>query len=106
MDCDVESSTSKLTLTIDNKITRNNMTIIRIGTKSSFSYTKPNKQYNNQILPPFIKMRQLTHLFLNSILTDILDTINWSENERVPIPTIWKINSSGYGKVPCFALQR
>ena len=39
--CDVEISTSKFTLIIDNKITRKNMTFIRIGTKSSSSYTKP-----------------------------------------------------------------
>ena len=49
--CDVEISTSELTLTIDNKITRKNMTFIRIGTKSSSSYTKPINQYNNQVLP-------------------------------------------------------
>ena len=45
--CDVELSTSKSTVIIDNKITRKNMTFIRIGTKSSSSYTKPIKQYNN-----------------------------------------------------------
>ena len=54
--CDVEISTSKLTLTIDNKITMKNMTIIRIGTKSSSSYTKSIKQYNNQVFPPLIKI--------------------------------------------------
>ena len=43
-------------------------------------------------------MRQLTHLFLNSISTDILDTINWSENERVPVPTICKNTSSNCSK--------
>ena len=41
--CDVEMSTSKLTVIIDNEITRKNMTFIRIGTKSSSSYTKPIK---------------------------------------------------------------
>ena len=87
-----------LTLTIDNKITRKNMTFIHIRTKSSSSYTKPIKQYNNQVIPPFIKIRQLTHLFLNSISTDILDTINWSENEDVPVPTICKTTSSNCSK--------
>ena len=87
---EVEISTSKLTLIGGNKNTRKNMSFIRIGTKSSLSYPKPAKQYSHQILPPFIKMRQLTHLFLNSISTYILDTINWSVNERVSLPTICK----------------
>ena len=65
--CDVEISTSKFTLTIDNKITRKNMTFIRIGTKSSSSYTTPTTQYNNQVLPPLINMRLLSNTFLNSI---------------------------------------
>ena len=96
--CDVEFFTSKLTLTIDNKITRKNMTFIRIGTKSSSSYTKPIKQYSNQVLPPFIKMHQLNHLFLNSISTYILDTINWSENECVSVPATCKNTSSNCSK--------
>ena len=45
--CDVEISTSKFTAIIDNKITRKNMTFIRIGTNSSSSYSKPTTQYNN-----------------------------------------------------------
>ena len=40
---DVEISTSKLTLIGGNKNSRKNMTFIRIGTKSSSSYTKPIK---------------------------------------------------------------
>ena len=74
----VEISMSKLRI-VDSKLTRKNMTCIRIDTKSSLSYPKPATQYSHQVLPPFIKMRQLPHLFRNSISTDILDTINWSE---------------------------
>ena len=95
---DVESSTSKLTLIDGNKNTRKNMTFIRIGTKSSSSYTIPIKQYNNQVIPPYIKMRQLTHLSLNSISSDILDTINWSEKECVSVPTTFRNNSSNCSK--------
>ena len=43
-------------------------------------------------------MRQLTHLFLNSISIDILDTINWSEIDRVHFPTICKNTSSNCSK--------
>ena len=71
----VEITMSKMRI-IDDKLTRKNLTFIRIGTKSSLSYSKPATQYTHQVLPPLIKMRQLTHLFLNSISTDILDTIN------------------------------
>ena len=35
-------------------------------------------------------MRQLSHLFLDSISTDIIEIINWSENERVCVPAICK----------------
>ena len=38
--CDVEISTSKFTNGIENKKIRKSMTFIRIGTKSSSSYTK------------------------------------------------------------------
>ena len=62
----VEISMSKLRI-VDSKLTRKNMTFILIGTKSSLSYPKPATQYSHQVLPPFIKIRQLTHLFLNSI---------------------------------------
>ena len=61
----VEISMSKLRIVIDSKLTRKNMIFIRIGTKSSLSYPKTATQYSHQVLPPFIKMRQLTHLFLN-----------------------------------------
>jgi len=60
----VEMSMSKIRIVIDNKLTRKNMTFIRIGTKSSLSYSKPATQYTHQVLPPLIKMRQWTHLFL------------------------------------------
>ena len=65
--CDVEISTSKFSVVIDNKDTRKNMTYIRIGTKSSSSYLKATTQYNHHIPPPMIKIRQLSHAFLKSI---------------------------------------
>ena len=43
-------------------------------------------------------MRQLTHLFLNSISTYVLDTINWTENERLYVPTIRKNAPSNCSK--------
>ena len=92
--CDVEITTSKFSVIIDNKDTRKNMTFIRIGTKSSSSYTKPTTQYNNQVLPPLINMRILSNVFLNSISTDVIETINWSENERVSVPAIYKSTPS------------
>ena len=55
--CDIEISTSKFSIVIDNKKIRKNMTFIRIGTKSSSSYLKATTQYNHRILPPIIKMR-------------------------------------------------
>ena len=88
--CDVEISTSKIGIVVDKKKTQKSMTFIRIGTKSLLSYSKASTQYNHQVLPPLIKTRQLTHQFLNSISTDVLDTINWLENERFPVPTICK----------------
>ena len=99
--CDVEISTSKLSIVIDNKNTRKTMTFIRIGTKSSSSYLKATTQYNHHILPPIIKMRQLSHAFLNSISVDVLETINWSVNESVCVPVNLKSapsNSSNSSK--------
>ena len=66
------------------------MICIRIGNKSSSSYTKPTTQYNNQVLPPLINIRLLSNVFLNSISTDIVETINWSENEHESVPAIYK----------------
>ena len=66
------------------------MIFIRIGIKSSSSYTKPTTQYNNQVLPPLINIRLLSNVFLNSISTDIVETINWSENEHESVPAIYK----------------
>ena len=74
------------------------MSFIRIGTKSSLSYSKPAKQYSHQILPPIIKTRQLINIFLNSISTDILDTINWSEDEIVSVQAICKNTPSDCSK--------
>ena len=72
------------------------MIFIRIGTKSSSSYTKPIKQYNNQVLPPLINMRLLSNNFLNSISTDVIESINRSENERVSIPVSCKYIPSNF----------
>ena len=74
------------------------MISIRIGTKSSSSYLKATPQYNHQVLPPLIQMHQLSHLFLNSISIDILETINWYINERVSVPVICKNAPSNYSK--------
>ena len=74
------------------------MTFIRIGTKSSSSYKKPTTQYNNQVLPPLINMCILSNDFLNSISTDVIESINWSENERVSIPAICKYIPSNFSK--------
>ena len=96
--CDVEISTSKVTLTAGNKTTRKSMTFIRIGTKSSYSYTKPIKQYNSQVLPPLVNMRLLSSNFVNSISTDVIESINWSENEGVSIPVSCKYIPSNFSK--------
>ena len=85
--CDVEISTSKLSIVINNKNTRKNMTYIRIGTKSSSCYMKATTQYNHYILPPIINMCQLS-VFLSSIPVDILETINWYVNESVSVTEI------------------
>ena len=86
--CDVEISTSKIGIVVDKKKTQKSMTFIRIGTKSLLSYSKASTQYNHQVLPPLIQMRQLSHLFLNSIPVDILETINWYVNESVYVTEI------------------
>ena len=88
--CDVEISASKFAIFTNNIKKRKDMTFIRIGTKSSSSYTKPTTQYNNQVLPPLINMRLLRNVFLNSISSDVIESINWSENKRVSIPAICK----------------
>ena len=75
---------------IDDTLIRKNLTFIRIGNRSSSSYLKAITQYNHHILPPIIKMRQLSHVFLNSISADILETINCSVNESVSGPVILK----------------
>ena len=59
------------------------MIFIRIGTKSTSSYTKATTQCNLHVLPPLIKMRQLSRNFLNSISINILETIYWSDNETI-----------------------
>ena len=88
--CDVEISTSKLSVIVDDEKSRRNMTFIRIGTKSSSSYLKATLQCHHRVLLPLIKTRQLTHQFLNSISTEVLDTIDWTENECFSVPAICK----------------
>ena len=76
----VEISKSKDSVVTNNKRPRRDMTFIRIGTKSTYSYIKATTQYNHHILPPIIKMHQLSHYFLKSISIEILEIIHWSEN--------------------------
>ena len=59
------------------------MTFIRIWTKSISSYMKVTTQFNHRGLPPLIKIHQLSHNFLKSISTNILETIRWSEDESI-----------------------
>ena len=94
---DFEIYMSKCIVVIDNNNRRKNMTYIRIGNESSSSYLKATTQCNHHILHPIMKMRQLGHVFLNSILADILEAINQSVNESVSVPTVCKnipVNSS------------
>ena len=79
---------SKTGTVIDDIFIRKNLIFIRIGNRSSSSYLKAIAQYNHHILPPIIKMRQLNHVFLKSILADSVETINWSVNESVFVPVI------------------
>ena len=72
------------------------MTFIRIGTKSSSSYTKPTTQYNNQVLPPLINMRLLSNDFLISIPTDVIELINWSKMICKYIPSNFSKSSSTF----------
>ena len=74
------------------------MAFIRIGTKASSSYTKPTTQYNNQVLLPLISIRLLSNAFLNAISTDVIESINWSKNERVSIPSSRKYIPSSFSK--------
>ena len=43
-------------------------------------------------------MRQLSHVFLNSISVDVLETISWYVNESVCVPPILKNASSNSSK--------
>ena len=60
------------------------MIFVRIGTKLTYSYTKVTTQFNLHVLLPLITMRQLSCHFLNSISTDILETIYLSEDKSIP----------------------
>ena len=74
------------------------MTFIRVRTRYTYSYIKGTTQFNHHILPPIIKMRQLSHYFLNWISTDILEKIYWSDDEIVSDPVICNNSSSTYSK--------
>ena len=43
-------------------------------------------------------MRQLSHNFMNSVSTEILETTHWSENEHVSDPKICKKSPSNHSK--------
>ena len=90
----VEIIMSKIGTVIDDKLIRKNLTFIHIGNRSSSSYLNTITQHNHHILPPIIKMRQLSLVFLNSISADILETMHWSVNESISVPVIFKNDPS------------
>ena len=94
----IEIIMSKTGTVIDDKLIRKNLACIRIVNRSSSSYLKVITQYNHHILPPIINIRQLSHVFLNSISVDILETINWSVNESVSVSVIIKNAPSNSSK--------
>ena len=71
----IEIVKSKISVVTNKKQTKRNKTCIRIGTKSISYHIKATAQYNLHVLLLLIKMRQLSHNFLKSISTDILETI-------------------------------
>ena len=79
----VEITKYNVSVVTNNKKSRRDMTFIRIGTKSISYYIKATTQYNLHVLLLLIKMRQLSHKLLNSISTDILETIYWSKDDMV-----------------------
>ena len=94
----IEIIMPKIGTVIDDKLIRKNLTFICIGNRPSSSYLKAITQYNHHILPPIINMRQLSHVFQNSMSADILETINWYINESVSIPVILKNSPSNSSK--------
>ena len=76
---DIKIIVPKISANVGNKRIRKNTTFIRIGTKSSSSYVKATQQFNLRVLPPLIKVCQLSLNFLNSIIAYISDTICWFE---------------------------
>ena len=68
----VEIIKYKISVVTNNKKSRMDMTFIRIERKLLSSYIEVTTQYNLHALPPSIKMRQLSHNFLNLISIDIL----------------------------------
>ena len=50
----IEMIMSNASIVIDNTPTRKNVTFIRIGTKSSYSYLKAVSQYDTHVPPPLI----------------------------------------------------
>ena len=94
----VEIIKYKFSVVTNNKKSRSDMIFIRIGIWSNSSYNKATTQFNHHIIPPITKMRILSHYFLNSISTDILETIYWSEDESVSDPVICNNLSSNCSK--------
>ena len=68
----VEIIKYKISVVTNNKKSRRDMTFIRIGRKSLSFYIEVTTQFNLHALPQLIKMRQLSHNFLNLISIDIL----------------------------------
>ena len=52
----VEITKSKISVVTNNKQSKRGMIFVRIGTKSTSSYTKATTHFNLRVLPPLIKM--------------------------------------------------
>ena len=79
----VEIIKSKVSVVDNDKHSRRDMTCIRIGTKSTSSYTKVTTHFNLHFLPLSIKIRQLSCNFLNTMSTDILEMMHWSKDKCI-----------------------
>ena len=78
----VEITKSKISVVTNNKQSKRGMIFVRIGTKSTSSYTKATTHFNLRVLPPLIKMYWLSYNFLNPISVDNLETIYCSEDKN------------------------
>ena len=75
----VETSKSKVDVLVQNKLVRRGVYFIRISNKNYPSYLKAPQYYRCGILPPVINTFHISRMFLQSITTDILDSICWNE---------------------------